>query len=262
MQYIRSIFGLAPRSVETPSQSEQGQVSILAVVDVHADKIDEQAKKVNGFVDLATVPFNGSCSEASFKEKWTCRYKNFFLGETKYTHYEDGEGNRITSNYIDSSGNKRMGFWTSGVFNDGCFDGSRMIAPKCKDLNGEFMSPENFLLLEEKELPDGRVKRKFVTKTAGKEYNGVKKVAEFGFTISDQTVSDHRINQNPEERHFHAFRVVHEGPISEGELIPWQKEPGVYENPNDLADFREFCRFCKIRRVVYPPSSPENQGKR
>lgn len=229
MQPLSLIFGATQSSAETPSKSEQGKVSILAVEDVLAQTVDEQAKKVIGSSDLRTDPFNGSWAEGPFKQKWTCRYKNFFLGETKSTDYEDSEGNMIRGIFLTT-----------------------INEPICQD---------NWQLLRQKELPNGKIRRKYVEKIAGKEYHGVRKVTKYGFTISDQEAS-YLKNQKTGELYFKAFRIIHEGPISESGVIPWSKEPGIYENPNDLADFNEFCRVCNIGQVVYPPSSPpENQGK-
>lgn len=169
MQFISTTFKTPFRSAQsypTPLQPAQEKVSVLSVTDIRIEIIDEQSRKILSSVDLRTDPSSGLYSESDLKTKWICRNKNFFLGETKGTHYIDGE---------------------------------------------------------------------------------VRKVSEYGYTIPDKTASFHQIDQKPGERYFNAYRNV----------SSWDKEAGIYENTDDIANFKEFCRVCNVERVVYPPKSKE-----
>lgn len=230
MSLLGKLFGLGSSRDATSSLDIQRGPSIVAVADValfSSGKIDEQVQKIEGAVDLRTDPFNGSWAEAPFTEKWICRYKNFFLGRTKRTYYVDDEGRMIRASTF------------SGIF------------PTRSSLNDSLKHYVNALVvgvqcLKEKELPDGRIKVLYA-QTEGHEYRGARKVTEFGYTLSEDTASHLKIKQHPSERYFNVFRIVQN----------WQDQPNVY-NPEELADFKEFCRICNIGRIVFPPKSIES----
>ena len=62
---------------ETPTEEK---VSVVSIVDIRIQTIDEESRKILGSVDLRTDPYNGSWSEVGIETEYKCMYRNFFLG--------------------------------------------------------------------------------------------------------------------------------------------------------------------------------------